>query len=122
MGHIPFISFDLSMSTLLYFTRDASGTSVVSKQVDYHNFESILYSLPVLGWILERGFRAAVSWQIIVTWPAAQAAVRRGLQRTPGLAQSWQDLVAALPQCSWPGQASRWRFVGRRMAPYDPSA
>jgi len=125
MGHTPPLSFDLSMSTLLYFKDGPNGTKIIAKQADYHSFESMFYSLPLLGWALEKGFRRALSWQIIggaetvaEAWPAIQDA----LHRFPALKKVWDTAAAALAH--WDSLGARLTGglgVGRRMAPYDPA-
>lgn len=51
MNHLP-LSFDLSMSSLLYLKHGPNGW-VITKHVDFHSFESILFTAPFLGYFFQ---------------------------------------------------------------------
>lgn len=88
-------------------------------QVDYHSFEGILYTTPVLGWMLQQGLRRAVSAWII-------GGAQLGAALCPALEAWLRALVPGYEGCKaaaarlWWRQAPpvRWRRVP---APYDPS-
>ena len=118
--HTP-ISFDLTMSTLLYLTETPDGKKLISKQVDFHSFESILYRFPLLGKFLEWGFRGFTSWQIIR--PAAfigkiWTEVETALRGVPVVDRNWDLLVKRASSLWWRKER---KFCGRKLAPYDPS-
>lgn len=115
----PLFGFSLPMSALLYLRDGPGGTKLICKQVDYHSFEGILYTVPLLGGLLQNGLRRAVSaWMIggaqlgAQLFPPVDARLRKLL---PGY-QNCKAAAAAL----WWRQAPpvRWRHVP---APYDPA-
>lgn len=96
-----------------------SSVCTTAAQVDYHSFEGILYTVPLLGGLLQNGLRRAVSaWMIggaqlgAQLFPPVDARLRKLL---PGY-QNCKAAAAAL----WWRQAPpvRWRHVP---APYDPA-
>lgn len=87
--------------------------------MDYHSFEGILYTTPVLGPLFQHGLRRAVSaWMI----GGAQLAARLfpamdGWLQT--LLPDYQGCKAAAARLWWrQAPPVRWRRVP---APYDPS-
>ena len=64
------IGFDLGMSTILYL-RDTPTGKKIYRQVDLHQFESILYHWPLVGPLLELFVRRPLSWSMINTARAA---------------------------------------------------
>lgn len=122
MGHIPFLSFDLTMTALLYLEPTVKGGKMISKQVDYHSFESILYSHPLFGIFWERGFRRFSSWQIIKPtafiakhWPSVELFLR---EKVPFVDKNWGTLVDIARNLWW---KKGTKFKGRQLAPYDPA-
>lgn len=122
MGHVPFLSFDLTMAALLYLEPTLNGRKLISKQVDYHSFESILYSQTLLGIFLERGFRKFSSWQIIRPtafvarhWPRVELFLRK---KVPIVDKNWETLVSIAKNLWW---REKTKFKGRQLAPYDPA-
>ena len=120
MGHNPFLNFDLTMCTLLYL-QDTRKGKIISKQVDFHSFESILYSKMWIGSLLEHGFRKYLSWQIIqptsfvaTVWPKVEAT----LKKVPWVEQRWGEIVRRARKFWWKKERT---FYGRSLAPYDPA-
>ena len=120
-GHIPFISFELTMSTLLYLDDDGMGKKRIQKQLDYHSFESMYFSLPILGYFLEHGVRAITSWQIIQLprivasiWPRTEKLLRT----VPMMDRHWQGITKCAARWWWQKEE---RFQGHQAAPYNPS-
>jgi hypothetical protein len=118
MLHLP-LSFDLTMQVLVYL-KDTPRGKVIVAQRDYHSFESILVSTPILGWFIENLFQRAVTLQIVggatvagALWPRAERPLRAaGLGRALGAAQ------AALADWWWREIKG---FRGRPLPPpYDP--
>lgn len=109
--HTP-VSFNLSMSTLLYFDTLSDGRKVISKQVDHHSFESIVFNMPLLGWFLTDIFRRLSSFFII------QSARGVGHVSIPhGLAiDRYVQLVSKI----WWKEAKDTIMNGRIVAPYEP--
>ncbi|KAL4439448.1 hypothetical protein ABPG77_008777 [Micractinium sp. CCAP 211/92] len=115
----PLFGFSLPMSTLLYLRDGPSGCKLICKQVDYHSFEGILYTTPVLGPLFQHGLRRAVSaWMIGGAQLAARLfpAMDSWLQT---LLPDYQGCKAAAARLWWrQAPPVRWRRVP---APYDPS-
>lgn len=122
MGHMPFVSFDLSMAVLLYLEPTLKGGKLISKQVDFHSFESILFSNPLIGILLDRGFRKFSSWQIIRPtafvakhWPVLELFLR---EKVPIVDKNWGTIVDIGRKLWWRKET---KFKGRKLAPYDPA-
>lgn len=120
-GHNPFVSFELTMSSLLYFHDAPDGRKIISKQIDYHSFESILYRSPALGWAFEHVFRRLTTWEILyptrliaTAWPA----IADALKSVPGIDANWDEITKAASRFWW---LPRPKFQGRQLAPYDPA-
>jgi hypothetical protein len=122
MGHAPFLTFDLSMAALLYLEDTPKGGKIISKQIDYHSFESILYTSPFIGKFFERVFRRYSSWQIIQptafvarSWPGIERVLRNNV---PMVDKNWGKIVNVARKMWWREES---KFKGRDLAPYDPA-
>jgi hypothetical protein len=91
-------------------------------QVDYHSFEGILYTTPVLGWFMEHVFRSTISALIqgtaelgAATWPPLEAWLKASLPEGPRKVEGLKAWAARV----WWRQARMTRQF-RIPAPYDP--
>lgn len=111
VAHIPFLSFDLSMSSLLYFSKEKSDSSSddfvykICKQVDFHSFESIVYTMPWIGWIAEHVFRKWQSWCLLYGF----FYILSFFCRISGIKKKQKDSGRVIRE-----------YRGRSLAPYNP--
>lgn len=109
------------MSTLLYLVEDEAGKKRIQKQVDYHSFESMYFSLPIIGYFLEHGVRAVTTWQIIhlpqlvgSVWPITENLLRS----IPMVDRHWHEVKRCAARLWWHKEE---HFHGRQAAPYNPA-
>lgn len=103
------VSLHLSMSSILYLRpadgHGQPGRKLICKQVDLHQFESILYHNPLLGPLLEGAVRRVASWQI--------------MHSTRMAAWAWEQLLKGLFEGGQVQRMLRTLWWGKTPAPSE---
>lgn len=111
-------SFNLEMSCILYLQHTPRGKRI-SKQVDYHSFESIFVTKPILNWFFALNRKASTLMIVQGTGLVAHVLpyIEQLVRKVKVVDEHWESIKDKMASVWW---KDREKFQGVATAPYRP--